>query len=351
VSVARLFSIPAAAPEPASLPRAVLPEAPRRIRIGMPHLDAGGLSENWLLRDAGDRHWEAIGQRLGVPTDQIRSESGERLYPTVVAVRARYDAPLAAVHENDVFQASAEVVPCGRACAHGRVVATVGKAGGATTRVSLELLTTFAARASAGARLRMALPEPTLARRWVSVGDEPPIAALARAARRGGPLADAFAGPVMALADHPLGELTYEPSPYADYNGAGLLYFASYVTIADSAERQLVRRLGLALDRGPSAVAASAPASGGARAVDWALATSAVRRDVFFYDNLPLGDALTATLMSFHSEGDRQGNGNDREVTTRIRLSRQDDEAGGARRPMADVITRRRFVPGAGERR
>ena len=344
MSAARLFARPVPAPEVASSPVgggacAALPEAPRQIRIGMPHLDAGGLSENWLFRDAGDRHWQAIGQRLGVPTDQIRGQSAERLYPTVVAVRARYHAPLAVVNENDLFQASAEVVPCGRACAHGRVVASVGRLGTTGTRLSLELLTTFAARAATGSRLRMALPEPALARRWVAVGDEPPIAVLARAARRGRPLADAFAGPVLALPERPLGQLALEPSPYADYNGAGLLYFASYITIADSAERQLVRRLGLHRGR---------PASGRTRAVDWALATSAVRRDVFYYDNLPLGDGLTATLMSFQAErsGDpaRDRPGDHGEVTTHVRLSRQDHQAGGKSRPMADIITRRRLL-------
>ena len=199
------------------------PEVARRIRLGMPHLDAGGLSENWLFRDAGDRHWEAIARRLGVATDEIRSETGERLYPTVVAVRARYDTPLAAVRENDLFEAIAEVVPCGRACAHGRVVAAVGPQ---RSRFALELLTTFAARAPAGGGLRMAMPEPRLARRWIPVGGEPPIATLARAARRGEALGDPFSGPAMALTGPPLAELDYEPSPYADYNGAGLLYFA-----------------------------------------------------------------------------------------------------------------------------
>jgi probable biosynthetic protein (TIGR04098 family) len=306
------------------------PEVARRIRLGMPHLDAGGLSENWLFRDAGDRHWEAIARRLGVATDEIRSETGERLYPTVVAVRAGYDTPLAAVRENDLFEAIAEVVPCGRACAHGRVVAAVGPQ---RSRFALELLTTFAARAPAGGGLRMAMPEPRLARRWIPVGGEPPIATLARAARRGEALGDPFSGPAMALTGPPLAELDYEPSPYADYNGAGLLYFASYVTIADSAERRLVRQLRLDGSR-----RARAPVA----ARDWALMTSAVRRDVFYYDNLPLGASLTAALIAF--DEDCHG------VTTRIRLSRADAQPPGQSpaRAMADVVTRRLFVSDRG---
>ena len=322
----------------ASAPAVAAPAAPRRVRVGMPQLDAGGLSEGWLLREAGDRHWEAITRRLDVATDQICSDAGERLYPTVVALRARYDAPLAAVRENQVIDLAAEVVPCGRACAHGRAVATVDIGTGpaaARTRFSVELLTSFAARTAAGG-LRTTVPAPHLARRWGPVGFEPAIAAIARAARRGEPIAgadadaDVFVGPVLENTDAPLAEIDYEPSPYADYNGAGLLYFAAYVTIADTLERRMVRRLWL--DGGLP----------GAGARDWALATSTVRRDVFYYDNLPLGADLRAGLISFTR--DRQG------VTTRLRFSRAEAGAeGDARRAMADVVTRRIFVEG-GER-
>lgn len=313
-------------------PRAPAPEAPRRIRLGMPHLDAGGLSENWLFRDAGDRHWEAIARSLGLPTDEIRSESGERIYPTVVAVRARYDVPLARVRENDHFEAAAEVVPCGRACAHGRVVAAIG---GQPGRFVLELLTTFAARGAGGA-LRMAALEPRLARRWIPVGGERAIATLARAARRGEPLDDPFAGPPMAIHGAPLATLDYEPSPYADYNGAGLLYFASYVTIADSAERRMVRRLGLDRYRRAHVGGLRNPprAFNVDESRDWALVTSSVRRDIFYYENLPLGAALTAALVAFEEDGSG--------VTTRVRFTR----AGDAGRPMADIVTRRVFVRG-----
>ena len=285
-----------------------VPETPRRLRLGMPHLDAGGLSENWLLRYAGDLHWEAIGKRLHASSDQIRSEWGDRLYPTFVAVRARYDQPLSRVRENDVLEAAAEVEPCGRACAHGRVAATVGD-----HRLDLELLTTFAVREGSGL-LKMALPAARLTTRWASVGAPPLIDRLAKAARKGEPLIDSFSGPSLDTGKPPLGHVTYEPSPYADYNGAGLLYFASYVTIADTAERQLVRTLGLA-----------------PRSPDWALATSAVRRDVFYYCNLALGDSITAELLSLEREAHA--------VTTRVRLRRA---SSGER--MADIVTRRALV-------
>jgi probable biosynthetic protein (TIGR04098 family) len=287
--------------------RASVPETPRRVRVGMPHLDAGGLSENWLLRHAGDLHWEAIGRRLGVSSDELRGAAGERLYPTFVAVRARYAPSLAAVRENNVLAADVDVAPCGRACAHGRI--TVRAAGDPGFRADLELLSTFAVPEGPG-MLRMALPAPHLAARWVPPPIDPQLARLARAARRGAPLDDQFSGAALAAARPPLAELRHEPSPYTDYNGAGLLYFAAYVTIAETAERQLVRRRGR-------------PAE-----VDRALALSPVRRDVFYYTNLPLGDALTVELCDHVVTAGG--------VRTHLRLRRASD---GQR--MADVVTQK----------
>jgi probable biosynthetic protein (TIGR04098 family) len=331
LSAAAAATAAAEEPEaPAHAPRGELPAAPRRIRIGMPHLDAGGLSENWLLRHAGDLVWEAIARRLGVASDELCAPSGERLYPTVLALRARYAQTLAAFVENDVFEASAEVLPCGRATAHGRVGA---RAGGA--RLDLELLTAFAFRDGGGAAgadgeraapLRMAAPAAHLAARWKPLGPAPALARLAKAARRGEPVDDPFSGPLLlaaaATTGEPLGAVVHEPSPYADYNGAGLLYFASYVTLADTAERALVRRLGLSPRPGR----------------DWALAASAVRRDVFFYENLPLGEPLRADLRAF-AHGPGPG------VTTHVRLRRADSG-----RAMADLVTRRLLVDRSAER-
>ena len=287
-----------------------IPETPRRVRVGMPHLDAGGLSENWLLRHAGELHWEAIGRRLGVRSDQLRGAGGERLYPTFVALRARYAPALASVRENDVLAADVDVVPCGRACAHGRL--TVRAAGQPGFRADLELLSTFAVPERPGL-LRMTLPSPELAARWLPPASDslsPLVARLARAARRGTPFDDQFSGAALAAARPPLAQLRHEPSPFTDYNGAGLLYFASYVTIAETVERRLARRLDV-------------PVAG-----DWALALSPVRRDVFYYANLPLGESLTVELCDyrFMSGG----------VRTHLRLRRTGD---GER--MADVITQK----------
>jgi probable biosynthetic protein (TIGR04098 family) len=332
-----------------------LPEAARRIRIGMPHLDAGGLSENWLFRAAGDLHWEAITRRLGVASHEIETADRHRLYPMVIALRARYGAPLAAVRENDVLTWSrVDVVPCGGACARGLLVARVGEA-----RFSVELLTSFVQRKEDGS-LGMALPAARLAARWGGAGPTPEfhlggaveLAELARAARRGQPMADGFCGPALATGRPPLDQVAYQPSPYADYNGVGLLYFASYVTIAAGAERQMMHRRGWA--------------TRAATADDWALATSPVRRDIFFHANLPLGESIRAELLAVEEEldADAWDGLEDRTsvagvgpptIKTRLRLRRAGAEqlqgAPGSALLMADVISRHAVLPVRGQRR
>lgn len=298
--------------------REPLPAAPRRLRIGMPHLDASGLSEGWLLRHGGDLHWEEIARRLGVQTNELCGPEGERLYPTVVGLRARYTGPLSDVRENDVFECAVDVVPCGRACAHGRIQAQAGK-----VAIALELLTTFAVH-RADHSLRMAYPSPRLAARWTQAVDgEPALARLAKAARRQEPLDDLFCGPTLERNRPALGRWIYEPSPYLDYNGAGLLYFAAFVGIADTAERALVRSLGLS------------PRS----EIDWARASSVIRRDVFYYRNLPLGEALAAELVACERASRRT-------VKTRMRLRRWNGAAREVGEVMADLVTERMLHAG-----
>ncbi len=320
----------------------------------MPHLDAGGLSENWLFRAAGDLHWEAITRRLGVASHEIETADRKRLYPMVIALRARYGAPLAAVRENDVLTWShVDVVPCGGACARGLLVARVGE-----LRFSVELLTSFAQRKEDGS-LGTALPAARLGARWEVAVPEPgfrlggarepavDLAELARAARRGQPMADGFCGPALATGRPPLDQVAYQPSPYADYNGVGLLYFASYVTIAAGAERHMMHRRGWASRAGA--------------ATDWALATSPVRRDLFFHANLPLGESIRTELLAVEEELDADAALEDRivgaggpTIKTRLRLRRagaeQPDGAPGGASLMADVVSRHAVLPVGGQR-
>lgn len=246
------------------------------IRVNLPHMDAAGLSEGWLFRHCGNLHWERLCAALATPSHELTDDRHTRLYPVFVAIRARYERPLSAVVENEELDSRVELAHYGRAFF--RSVVTVGNARG---DFALEMVTTFAARDQAGqndlhrttpaSRLRYALPQ---------LRSAPGLLVERQSLKRGLSTTHTLAGHTVGLAPAAGAACEiYDPSPYADFNGVGLLYFAAYPVIVDTAERRLLRRI--ELDR---------------PAADWALATSTIARDVFYYRNVNLGDRLAVTL-------------------------------------------------------
>lgn len=61
-------------------------------RLGMPHMNARGVSCEWLLREACHLHWEAIASEFGVHPREFHDKSGARVLPTVVACTVDGDA-------------------------------------------------------------------------------------------------------------------------------------------------------------------------------------------------------------------------------------------------------------------
>ena len=255
------------------------------ITLGMPHMDAGGLSENWLFRFCGDQHWQALCRSLNTVSSALVDNDGARLYPTFVAIRARYSQPLSAAGENESFSAQTELGHFGRPFFHSGVTFR-----SAARSYHLEMLTSFVRREGEG---RNALLKTTPADRFVYTGKSltvsPEILGLGRAIRRGEVDAHVLDGHTFPLGrGETVHDAAYTPSPYVDYNGAGLLYFAAYPTIADGCERRMIMEQKLLpLER------------------DWALNASTLARDVFYYRNLDLGESLKAQLRHLELSHDR----------------------------------------------
>ena len=255
------------------------------ITLGMPHMDAGGLSENWLFRFCGDQHWQALCRSLNTVSSALVDNDGARLYPTFVAIRARYSQPLSAAGENESFSAQTELNHFGRPFFHSGVTFR-----SAERSYHLEMLTSFVRREGEG---RNALLKTTPADRFAyaskPLAASPEILGLGRAIRRNEIAAHVVDGHAIPLNRSDLvHEVPYTPSPYVDYNGAGLLYFAAYPTIADICERRVIMEQKLlTLER------------------DWALVASTLARDVFYYRNLDLGESLTAQLRHMELDHDR----------------------------------------------
>jgi probable biosynthetic protein (TIGR04098 family) len=287
--------------------------------IHLPQTDATGLSENWLFKHCGEMHWDYLCAAMGVSgvnSQEMRDDAGKRLYPTFVAIKGRYATPLSMVQMDQRFQTTVELTHFGRVFFHSTITF-----GNEETRFELEMLTTFVARNKNGLNdLHQSLPSANLVYKSKPLNSPPPLLKLSQALRHGDVIEYDFLGYHFALSEDALGlQMSFEPSPYIDYNGAGLLYFAAYPTIADTIERRLIGKHHLA-----------------DTALDWAAQSSTVARDVFYYRNLDLGKNLIATLKRFDRVGENA-----------ILHTLLTNEVDGA--PLAEIITAKRLLDGSTE--
>ncbi|MFI1263227.1 MULTISPECIES: SDR family NAD(P)-dependent oxidoreductase [Streptomyces] len=268
----------------------------RRIVLGLPALSVGGLSENWLLREAGDLHWSLIGEHFGLPVAELADADGERLLPAFTRARLTAAGSLRFFTEHDEGELTGTLA---RLDEH-EFVSDIRFAT-ATTSVDVRLLTSFVRRGPGN---------------WLVPGTP---------RREGrGPVADAsrehrdFQGEFRALTqlegDGAAGLYTdtYELNPFADVNAAGLLYFASYPHINDRGERNYVRSV----------------VPGG----EWAVDAVTLSRDIVYLGNCGLADAVRYRLDGFRLGPE------DRVVLSSSLLRERDG------RPLARLETVKRLV-------
>lgn len=268
-------------------PRALQPAGSppaEAIVLGMPHLCATGLSEGWLLRELGHRHWFMLAEAAGMAAPDFRDVDGAPVYAAFCALSVDA-ADFGAARENDVLAVASSLARLSRTQVASRHRLQLrGRAIGA-----VEMISTFVRRTDGG--------NHAVAR--VAVDGLPP--ALPGAA--GGGLADLAAGfraerikrhMGFDLADDaPLASRVFDPCPSQDFNGAGFLYFTSFLGFVDRAEWAFAR--------------------------DVAGAARTVRRDVFYRGNLDPGETLRVVLL-----GRRDAAG---ELSHRCRVERCGDGA------------------------
>ncbi|MGX7829587.1 beta-ketoacyl synthase N-terminal-like domain-containing protein [Actinokineospora sp. 24-640] len=234
----------------------------RDVTLGLPALGIGGLSENWLLREAGDLHWELVGEHFGVPVSALADEDGVRLLPAFVRVQVVAGSSLAGFAERDRARLTGQVSRVDDHTFVGDVRFETG-----ADHVDVRLMTVFVRR-GAGNVLVPGLP---------TLMGPPP----------GEPDPDAMEfhrsfrdRTDRAEAGRPLRTELHEPNPYIDHNGAGLLYFASYPHINDQCERRHLHGLL------------------GVTGADWSAEAATVARDIVYLGNCGTGDTVRVRLNS-----------------------------------------------------
>jgi probable biosynthetic protein (TIGR04099 family) len=203
------------------LERALAPD----ILIGMPHLTPSGLSENWLLKELGHRHWLMLARSAGMDNADFRDREGREVYAAISALSMR-GVNLRQIRANDVLSISSAIRRLSRTQIWSRHELTIQQ----RTVGSVELLSTFVGRMREGDNhsiTRVALdclPD-------IDAGATSRLGTLA-AAIRSDSVSNHF-GFSLDRSHHLAGKIV-EPDETRDFNGAGLLYFSSFPSIADS---------------------------------------------------------------------------------------------------------------------
>jgi probable biosynthetic protein (TIGR04099 family) len=272
-------------------------------RVGMPQLGRHGLSEHWLLKECGDRHWLSLAAGLDLPLPEFRDAAGRKLYAAFTLVRET-GARLDAVAEHDRLRIESRSCPVGRSQHYG-VHALTGIDGARLAKV--EMLSAFVRRDRPGenrSMVRASLGSEGEARGpWRSDAalhdDAERFAAAAHAWRKNRWLPRYGFEPEARRA---LALLEHLPCPSSDFNGADLLYFASFQALVDRAEWAWL----------------------GAGDLD-----TLVEREIAFFGNVDVGEAITVQLCGLRESADE-----------RVHWCELRRSADGQR--LAEVITRKR---------
>ena len=245
------------------------------ITLGMPQLGPYGLSENWLLRHLGDGHWGIICEALGRHSRDMVDKDGSRLYASFARVCWTSTLPLSKYRESDGLTGWVEMVRCG----DGVFLSTVNLSGTAGGAISARLGSIFTRReGTSNDRLlasapvifdNCAIPDVEVTPRFIEEH---------RLLRAGKSTLHRFMNLDFDTGADAGEAVNYQINGYQDFNGANLLYFASYPTIADicaSRTRYVAEQFGFS-----EFVTGSAP----------------IGRDIFYFGNANLGDWITCTF-------------------------------------------------------
>lgn len=246
----------------------------------MPQLAPYGLSENWLLRHAGDLHWQAICHGLCKRSRDICDQHGDRLYASFVRVAWTSTAPLGAFQESDELTGELSLVRVG----DGLYISETSLASEAGT-IALRLATMFTRRAIEGSnrRLIQSAPDVPASCPIPDIETVPDFVVAHGLLRRGRLARIDLAGHAFDTSD-PAGDPTpYRINGFYDFNGAHLLYFAAYPTIADTC-------------------AAFGPLAQG-RVGAFTTQCSPIARDVFYFGNAELTSTLHCAIAPVRSPG------------------------------------------------
>jgi probable biosynthetic protein (TIGR04099 family) len=247
-----------------------VPALSDEIVLGMPHLCLGGISETWLLRECGHRHWFLLAQAAGRAVPDFRDDEGDPVYAAFIAVTVR-EARFDAAREHDSLEFRSRLSRISRTrfmSVH--AISVRGCPLGEVVMTSLFVKRMEAGRNCSIARVEVPGLPPIVSSREFT-GYEEAVATLRRDSWK------EHLGFIRSDATV-LDRLVIDPCPAQDFNGAGFLYFSSFQAFVDRAEWAFFR--------------------------PHVLRATTRRRDIVYHGNIDPGDRVVVLLRAVrHREG------------------------------------------------
>jgi probable biosynthetic protein (TIGR04099 family) len=191
------------------------------VLLGMPHLAVNGLSETWLLKELGHRHWLQLARMSGRDVPSFQDRKGNAVYAAFRSVEIA-GANFSSVRENDTLHIDTELSRMSLSQVQSRhTLAANGVPIGVVTMISV-----FVRRDGSSSNHSVVR---------VEIDGLPPHAVGNKAQVPSPSIAPNRMLPFSGLG--PAGKrLNFMPCPSQDFNGAGFLYFSSFVAFVDRAE-------------------------------------------------------------------------------------------------------------------
>lgn len=270
-----------------------------RVHLGMPHLAFSGLSEAWLLKELGHRHWIQLARMAEYDFPDFYDEAGHTVYAAFRSVRiegARFDL----AKENDTLVIRSSLFRLSRTQVQSEHRLSIG---GALLGV-VRMVSVFVHRNGQTSNRSVVR---------VEIQGLPPVSEASKPDLANGGVDGTVwswdEGAIVAADHRPQ---LFFPCPSQDFNGAGFLYFANVPAFVDRAEWN----------------------------VDPDFARNAITRwrSVAYHANIDPGEAISIELVDFERD--------DLLWRHRCRVTRATDG-----KHMADVLSVRSRVEVAGSRR
>jgi len=252
----------------------------REHEIRIPQMANSALSENWLLKEMGDIHWELLSRGLEQKSSEFADCNGNRLYAAFVRVKYAM-GPLDHFLENETLHMKGAIKRAGDYTYYSNIK---GQCNG--QHLNANLMSSFSARkANDNKQIAKGKPVKNGSNLIEELEQTPDFYNEHRLLKKGIINEISSGGRQFKFTDTVVASVRHTINPYYEINGVGLLYFAAYPMIADECTAAFLKTTGIE---------------------DYGSSYHTTFRDIFYFANCNANDVIKADLNTIeHLEGNQ----------------------------------------------